>query len=115
MDKKPLRERLLRYKGVPGDSSFFNNVTDYDILTDKENRGLLIEAQLSATVGKELIGAIELKLKEDYELNGVQIKTRYPAKLFNADYVQNLMAECGRRGKIVVKGFFCKSKIQNHG
>ena len=106
MEQKLLIQRLKNYSRIPDDKNFFDNVKDYELLTDVDNRRLIIEAELTDVVDKVLIIQIEQKLKEDYNLNSVQIITHYPQDLFTPDYLTQLMIECERRGKIAVKGFF---------
>ncbi len=106
MSQKTLIERLKNYNRIPDDKVFFDNVREYKLLTDVDNRKLIIEAELTDIVDKVVIIEIENKIKEDYSLNSVQIITRYPKELFSPEYIPQLMIECERRGKLVVKGFF---------
>ena len=84
MDQKPLIDRLKNYNRIPEDNVFFDNIRDYKILTDVDNRKLIIEADLSKIVDKVIIIEIEKRLKTDYSLNSAQIITRYPSELFSS-------------------------------
>ncbi|MBO4973088.1 MAG: PolC-type DNA polymerase III [Clostridia bacterium] len=105
-----LNEKLQRYKPRALDAEFFDNVTSYNVLADKELRILRIEARLKRLISKALIGEIEQGIKEAYQLNSAQIMTVYPPELFGESYIPELICECERRGKIATRGFLSKHK-----
>ena len=102
---RPLRDRLARYCASADDSLFFDNVKQYDIFADTDKRMLQISVVLTAIVPKHLIGRIEAGLCKAYQLNRAQIVVKYDGIRFSEDYIPELIAECERRGHIVMRGF----------
>ncbi|MBO5511859.1 MAG: PolC-type DNA polymerase III [Clostridia bacterium] len=72
---------------------------------DKANRALQMELSFPRLVEKEELYRIEEQVAEAYELNYVKFLPHYPAELFTADYVPELLKETERVG-IVARGFF---------
>ncbi len=111
---RSLRERLARYSASAEDSLFFDNVKQYDIFADTDKRMLKISASLTAIVPKHLIGRIEAGLCKAYQLNRAQIVVTYDGIRFSEDYIPELIAECERRGHIVMRGFFAGYRAYIH-
>ena len=74
---------------------------------DKENRALQMELSFPRLVEKEELYRIEEQVAEAYGLNYVKFLPHYPAELFTADYVPELLKETERVG-VVARGFFGK-------
>ena len=72
---------------------------------DKENRALQMELDFPRLVEKEELYRIEEQVAEAYGLNYVKFLPHYPAELFSADYVPELLKETERVG-VVARGFF---------
>ncbi len=115
MEQTNLRERLPRYKGIPGDDAFFGAVTAFELLADKQLRILRISTKLNRLVPKSLIARIEEEIKISYTINRAEIHTSYPSELFTDDYIPELLTECDRRGKIAIRGFFVGEKHKFDG
>ncbi len=115
MEEKKLLDRLPRYERIPGDAVFFDNIKEYELFADTEERILRIDAHLEKTVPKTLIVQIEEKLKTSYKIVSAHILTHYPAELFSDDYIPDLLTECDRRGKISIRGFFNGEKHRLSG
>ena len=75
------------------------------VRADKENRALQMELDFPRLVEKEELYRIEEQVAEAYELNYVKFLPHYPAELFTADYVPELLKETERVG-VVARGFF---------
>ena len=78
---------------------------------DKENRALQMELDFPRLVEKEELYRIEEQVAEAYGLNYVKFLPHYPAELFTADYVPELLKETERVG-VVARGFFGKYRYE---
>ena len=97
----------ILYKYTPDDRArgILEKAQNPVVLADKENRALKLELTFPCLVEKEELYRIEEEVAKAYELNFVKLLPHYPAELFTADYVPELLRETERVG-IVAKGFF---------
>ncbi len=77
------------------------------IQADKENRFIQASLDFESLVAKDTLYKIEKDIARAYELNWVKLLPHYPAHLFDADYVSELLKETECVG-IVARGFFNK-------
>ena len=81
------------------------------VRADKENRALQMELDFPRLVEKDELYRIEEQVAEAYGLNYVKFLPHYPAELFSADYVPELLKETERVG-VVARGFFGKYRYE---
>ncbi len=105
MAQKSLKEYLNKY--LPPDE--YEKILSDGIVTrsrvDKEKRFLEVYADFSDVVLKSELYAIEAQVAEAYKLNSFKLFPHYPSKLFEYDYVPEILRETEREG-YVAKGFF---------
>ncbi|MBR6727807.1 MAG: PHP domain-containing protein [Clostridia bacterium] len=79
--------------------------TDIRLRADKERRMIEVSAAFPALIKKHTLYAVEAEIAKAYDLSHVRILPRYPAELFDSDYIPELLEETQRVG-IVARGFF---------
>ena len=102
---KTVLEILYKYTPDATARAILEKAQNPVIRADKENRALQLEMDLPRLVEKEELYRIEEEVAKAYELRYVKFLPHYPAELFTADYVPELLRETERVG-IVAKGFF---------
>ena len=81
------------------------------VRADKENRALQMELDFPRLVEKDELYRIEEEVAKAYDLRYVKFLPHYPAELFSADYVPELLKETERVG-VVARGFFGKYRYE---
>ncbi|MBQ9161897.1 MAG: PolC-type DNA polymerase III [Clostridia bacterium] len=102
---RTLPEILSKYNPDEAIGDILKSAYNISVSADKEQRLLQISASFDNIIPKAMLYRIENEVAEAYQLNYVKILPRYPAELFNADYVPQLLMETERVG-VVARGFF---------
>ena len=102
---KTALEILYKYSPDPTARAILNQAQNPVVRADKENRALQMELDFPRLVEKDELYRIEEDVAKAYELNYVKFLPHYPAELFTADYVPELLKETERVG-VVARGFF---------
>ncbi len=99
-----LLERFPKYAPSAEFSSYLQAQVD-KLRIDKEQRMMEVDVISSIIIPKAKLYQIESEIKKAYNLNYFRINPKYPQELFNSDYLDELVMESYRQGK-VSKGFF---------
>ena len=102
---KTALEILYKYSPDPTARAILNQAQNPVVRADKENRALQMELDFPRLVEKDELYRIEEDVAKAYGLNYVKFLPHYPAELFTADYVPELLKETERVG-VVARGFF---------
>ena len=99
-----LLERFPKYKP----SEEFLQLMQSDVTgmrIDKEQRMMEVDISSSIIIPKQKLYLLEWQIKEAYSLNSLRINVKYPSRLFDSEYIEDLILESYRVGS-VSHGFF---------
>ena len=102
---KTLLELLEKYKPNAAHRLYLEGATDIQKRVDTERRILEISAAFPTLIPKAELYAMESEIEEAYRISRMRILPRYPASLFDEQYIPELIAETERVG-VVARGFF---------
>ncbi len=105
MSQKTLKELLNKYLPPLEYEAILEEGIVSRSRVDKERRYLEVYADFNRIIPKKDIYAIELQVIEVYKLKSFRMFPHYPSKLFNYDYITDILLEAERSGH-VAKGFF---------
>ena len=88
---KTVLEILNRYQPDATARAILERAQNPVVRADRENRALQMEVDFSRLVDKEELYRIEEEVAKAYELRYVKFLPHYPAELFTADYVPELL------------------------
>ena len=80
-------------KYVPSerDAKILDSASNIKVSADKQSRMLQVSCSFDKLVRKETLYKIESDIAKAYQLNWVKILPRYPANLFDSDYISELL------------------------
>ena len=104
---KSLKDLFSKYMPDSESLGFLNDSGDYSVARSKQNKdSFIIKVFPSQLWPKRIIYKIEEEIKKSYEGKYiVRFFTYYDSKLFNSDYIYEILKEAVRRG-IASPGFF---------
>ncbi len=103
-----------KYTQTGRERAILDKATDIVPRLDREHRVVEISLSFPELVPKAELYAIEEHLREAYELNYIKFLPHYPAELFTAAYIPEIITEANRVGA-VSRGFFneYQSKLED--
>lgn len=102
---KTVPEILNRYTPDGNAKRILESASNPVVRADAENRALQMEMDFPHLISKDELYRMEEEVAQAYRLNYVKFLPHYPADLFSAAYVPELLKETERVG-IVARGFF---------
>ncbi|MBO7295982.1 MAG: PHP domain-containing protein, partial [Clostridia bacterium] len=109
--KKTFLEIFYKYHPDTYTEKLLSTITDIKLMADKEQKIIEATVHFPKLVDKAELYRIQEEICKAYELNRVKLLPKYPAELFSADYVPQLLMETEEVG-IVARGFFHRYKYK---
>jgi DNA polymerase-3 subunit alpha (Gram-positive type) len=109
--KKTFLEIFHKYHPDTYTEKLLLTITDIKLMADKELKIIEATVHFPQLVDKAELYRIQEEIRKAYDLNRVKLLPKYPAELFSADYVPQLLVETEEVG-IVAKGFFHRYKYK---
>jgi DNA polymerase-3 subunit alpha (Gram-positive type) len=109
--KKTFLEIFHKYHPDTYTEKLLLTITDIKLMADKELKIIEATVYFPQLVDKAELYRVQEEIRKAYDLNRVKLLPKYPAELFSADYVPQLLVETEEVG-IVAKGFFHRYKYK---
>ena len=102
---KTLKELFNKYLPTEEHNIILESGSVLRSRVDKEKRMIEVWAEFGKIIPKNKLYDLEESIKEAYKIQSCRILPKYPAELFDSDYIPEILLEAERVG-VIARGFF---------